>query len=51
MKIRYITCSDMREDTPIEKAVELLGFWEKAELGIQVHPLCHAKWNAAKYLV
>jgi hypothetical protein len=38
MNIRYITCSDLREDVPHEKAVELLNISDKVELGIQAHP-------------
>jgi len=36
--IRYITCSDLREDIPPEKAIELLKISDKVELGIQAHP-------------
>ena len=38
MKLRYITCSDPREDTPV---CSLLNFTEKypiSELGVQAHP-------------
>ena len=38
MKLRYITCSDPREDIPVES---LLNFTEKypiAEIGVQAHP-------------
>jgi hypothetical protein len=37
MNIRYITCSDLREDVPFDKAVELLQISDRVELGIQVH--------------
>lgn len=37
MKLRYITCSDIREDIPVNKAIDLLRVSPKAELGIQAH--------------
>lgn len=38
MKIRYITCSDLRECVPHDDAVNLLRISPRAELGIQAHP-------------
>ncbi len=40
MKLRYITCSDIRENVPAEKAVDLLKGSKKVELGIQAHSPC-----------
>jgi hypothetical protein len=37
MNIRYITCSDLREDVPHSAAIDLLNLSDKAELGIQAH--------------
>lgn len=37
MQLRYITCSDIREDIPVNKAIDLLRISSKAELGIQAH--------------
>jgi hypothetical protein len=38
MNIRYITCSDPREDVPHKDAVDLLAMSPLVELGIQAHP-------------
>lgn len=38
MNLRYITCSDIREDVPVRDAIELLNISPKVELGIQAHP-------------
>lgn len=37
MNLRYITCSDIRENIPVNKAIDLLRISPKAELGIQAH--------------
>jgi len=37
MNIRYITCSDLREDVPHKAATDLLNISDKVELGIQAH--------------
>ncbi len=37
MNLRYITCSDIREDVPVRDAIELLKINPKVELGIQAH--------------
>ncbi len=37
MKLRYITCSDIRENIPEYKVIDLLKTSEKVELGIQAH--------------
>jgi hypothetical protein len=38
MNIRYITCSDPREDFPHKDAVDLLAVSPLVELGVQAHP-------------
>lgn len=38
MNIRYITCSDLREDIPHSIAIDLLRMGLNVELGIQAHP-------------
>ena len=37
MRLRYITCSDIRENIPVNKAIDLLRTSSKTELGIQAH--------------
>lgn len=37
MKLRYITCSDIKEHIPVDKVVDLLKFSPKVEIGIQAH--------------
>lgn len=37
MNIRHITCSDPREDVPVNKLIELLKISDKVEIGIQAH--------------
>lgn len=37
MNLRYITCSDLREDVPMHQVIKLLDTSPKVELGIQAH--------------
>lgn len=37
MQLRYITCSDIRENASVDKVIELLQISSKVEIGIQAH--------------
>ncbi len=39
-ELRYITCSDIRENIPEDKIIDLLHQYPKAEIGIQAHCPC-----------
>lgn len=38
MILRYITCSDPREDTPVNDILELSQFTPNTEIAVQAHP-------------
>lgn len=48
MNLRYITCSDLREDVPIDSAINLLNVSPKVELGIQAHD-CSMNFGTPRY--
>ena len=43
MKLRYITCSDPRENLPTASVIDLLKLSPLAELGVQAHPSAMAQ--------
>lgn len=38
MKLRYITCSDPREDIPVESLLNFMAKYPISEIGVQAHP-------------
>lgn len=48
MNIKYITCSDPRDDVSIEELIKLLSISPKVELGIQAHPTAMSR-NMPRY--